>query len=168
MQIEENNVVTIVYELRDSNSEGEQLEKVDIQQPFTFLYGKGNLLPTFEGHLESLKEGDPFEFVLSPEEAYGPVFQEAIVEVPIAVFMVDGKVAEELIEPGHFVTLADENGEKFNGKVIERKPESVIVDLNHVMAGRSLHFKGQVVKIRVATVEELVHGHHHGPDGVHQ
>ncbi len=43
--------------------------------------------------------------------------------------------------------------------------ESVTVDFNHEMAGKTLRFAVEVVDIRDAAPEELSHGHVHGPGG---
>ncbi|MGZ5189020.1 MAG: FKBP-type peptidyl-prolyl cis-trans isomerase, partial [Kaistella sp.] len=56
-------------------------------------------------------------------------------------------------------------GNHLNAIVLEVTPEAVIVDLNHPMAGKTLHFDIEVVATRPATEEELAHGHAHGIDG---
>ena len=55
----------------------------------------------------------------------------------------------------------------FHLEVSNSGEDSVIVDLNHPMAGQELHFKGNILNVRPATEEELSHGHAHGPDGHH-
>ena len=47
------------------------------------------------------------------------------------------------------------------------KLESVVIDMNHPLAGKTLHFDVTVRDIRDATPEELEHGHAHGPEGHH-
>ena len=51
--------------------------------------------------------------------------------------------------------------------VVEISDDLVKVDLNHPLAGKTLHFDVTVLEIRAATEEELAHGHAHGPHGHH-
>jgi len=51
--------------------------------------------------------------------------------------------------------------------VVEVADDIVTVDLNHQMAGHTLHFNVEVVAIREATSDEHAHGHAHGPDNQH-
>ena len=51
--------------------------------------------------------------------------------------------------------------------VKERRDKEVVVDGNHPLAGKALHFEGEVIAIREATAAELAHGHVHGPDSDH-
>ena len=70
-------------------------------------------------------------------------------------------------EIGSILPLQDNNGNRFQGQVVSVAEDSVIVDLNHPMAGQELHFKGNILNVRPATSEELSHGHAHGADGHH-
>jgi len=92
MIAEKNNVISIVYELRADSKEGEVEESLTSENPLTFLFGTGGMLPKFEEQLNGLKSGDNFEFLLNSEDAYGPVVDNAIVHVPQSVFEVDGKI----------------------------------------------------------------------------
>jgi FKBP-type peptidyl-prolyl cis-trans isomerase SlyD len=51
--------------------------------------------------------------------------------------------------------------------VREVKADSVVIDLNHPLAGKTLHFDVTVREVRAATPDEVAHGHAHGPDGHH-
>ena len=64
MIAEKNNVVSIVYELRTGSKEGEVVESLTSENPLTFLFGTGGLLPKFEENLSGLTSGDSFEFLL--------------------------------------------------------------------------------------------------------
>lgn len=162
MIAEKNKVVSIVYELRSGSKEGEVVESLNAENPLTFLFGTGGLLPKFEENLSGLGSGDSFEFQLGLEDAYGPVVENAIVHVPQSVFEVDGKIDESLLQIGSMVPMMDSEGRRLNGKVIAIEGDAVKMDFNHPMAGNDLYFKGQVTDVRSATDEELNHGHVHG------
>jgi len=165
MIAEKNNVVSIVYELRADSKEGEVVESLNNENPLTFLFGTGGLLPKFEEHLNGLKSGDSFEFLLRSEDAYGPVVENAIVHVPQSVFEVDGNIDENMMKIGTMVPMMDAEGRRLNGKVIAIEGDAVKMDFNHPMAGNDLFFKGEVTDIRSATEEELSHGHTHAEGG---
>jgi FKBP-type peptidyl-prolyl cis-trans isomerase SlyD len=165
MIAEKNNVVSIVYELRSGSPEGEVVESLNNDNPLTFLFGTGGLLPKFEENLSGLTSGDGFEFLLRSEDAYGPVVENAIVHVPKSVFEIEGKIDESLMKVGNTVPMMDAEGRRLNGKVIAIEAEAVQMDFNHPMAGNDLFFKGQVTDVRSATEEELSHGHVHAAGG---
>lgn len=160
--VEENNVVTLTYELRNESATGKSLEQMDARYPFIFLFGGKKLLPAFEDQLRGLKEGDTFEFTLTPDEGYGQRMIENVLELPV------GNFEHGMLIEGNYVMMTDDNtGEKFNGKILSWNEEMAKVDFNHAMAGRNLHFKGVVLTIRKATVEELIQGHYIAGDGSH-
>jgi len=164
--IEEQQVVTLTYELREEGPHGELLERMDANYPFIFLFGTGKLLKAFEDHLFGLGEEDAFEFVLSPIEAYGPVRSSDIISVPIHAFKIDGEVPPNMLVEGNYVALTNNKGQTFNGKILGWDDREVKVDFNHAMAGKTLHFKGAVLNIRPATIDELVRKHYIEDDGV--
>lgn len=167
MQIEKNTVVSITYKLSEANDHSAIIQEVDASQPLVFLFGAGQLLPKFEEHLAGKSKGDNYEFTLVHADAYGPVEAEAVVDIPLDVFMVDGKLAEDMLVIGGQVRLRDQDGRLLQGTVLKRGLETVNVDFNHPMAGKDLHFSGTVTDVREASDEEISHGHVHGPGGHH-
>ena len=162
MEITDKKVVSLIYELRQDTATGTVVEQVEKESPLTFLFGSGNLLPKFEEYLSGLKPGDAFEFGLNSEDAYGPVVDNAVVNVPKNIFEVDGQIDENMLQVGNMVPMMDNEGRRLNGKILEITEEVVNMDFNHPMAGENLHFKGEVTEVREATDEELAHGHVHG------
>lgn len=167
MQIEKNKVVSITYKLSEADNRAEIIQEVDASQPLVFLFGMGQLLPKFEEHLAGKSKGDDYEFTLVHTDAYGATDSEAIVDIPIDVFIVDGKLAEDMLVVGGMVRLRDQEGRLLQGTVLQRGIETVKVDFNHPMAGKDLHFSGTVIDVREATEEEIAHGHVHGEGGHH-
>ncbi len=164
MKINPNHVVSVTYDLYVDNEEGTEFltESATEEQPLTFLFGVGQMLPKFEENLSQLSTGDTYDFRLSAEDAYGDYDEEAVANLPLDMFK-----GTEVPEIGSILPLQDNNGNRFQGQVVSVAEDSVIVDLNHPMAGQELHFKGNILNVRPATEEELSHGHAHGPDGHH-
>ncbi len=163
MIVEEQNIITVAYELHDGGPKGELLERMDANYPFKFYFGSGRLLPAFEQHLEGLEEGQPFAFTLTPEQAYGPVDERNIIDVPREAFH---GLGDNILVEGNFVTLTDDTGEAHNGRILSWADEAVRVDFNHAMAGKTLHFSGVILNIRNATVDELIRKNYIEESGV--
>lgn len=161
MTIEPNSVVALTYKLHTvTNGEKEFIEEASKENPLVFLAGIGMMLPKFEENLRGLKKGDTIDFELSAMDAYGEKDEQAVAQLPTEMFNETG------IPPvGEIIPLQDNEGNQFRAQVTEVSPEAVVVDLNHPMAGRNLHFDIEVLEVRQATPEELAHGHVHGIDG---
>ena len=161
MTISNEKVVTLVYQLRVDNNEGDIVETVKEEKPFVFLYGAGLMLPKFEENLNGLKAGDKFEFILKCEDAYGKATEEAVMDLPKNIFEVEGKIEDGLLAEGNVIPMQNNEGQKFNGVVVEVKDDNVTMDFNHPLAGDDLHFSGEIMEVREATKEEIDHGHAH-------
>lgn len=161
LTVEKNRVVSLVYELRTESFDGEIIETVDESNPLVFLYGRGNLLPKFEEQIKGLKKGDTFNFNIPCEEAYGEIDEEAVIDLPISIFEVDGEIDEDLLQPGNVIPMQDEAGNRIDGMVLEVSDTHVTMDFNHPLAGADLYFTGKITDVREATEEEIVHGHAH-------
>jgi FKBP-type peptidyl-prolyl cis-trans isomerase SlyD len=163
MKIAPNHVVSLTYDLYSPKDGTEALvESATQEQPLTFLFGVGQMLPKFEENLSTLSTGDNYDFTISAADGYGEHDEKAVANLPKDMFN-----GADLPEIGSILPLQDNNGNRFQGQVVSIAEDSVIVDLNHPMAGQSLHFKGVILNVRPATPEELSHGHAHGPDGHH-
>ncbi len=162
MNIEKNTVPSVTYTLV---VEGEVVDKAEKENPLSFIYGIGAMIPGFEKNLEGLSAGEKYEFSLQPDEAYGEYDLAAIVDLPITTFEVDGQVQWDMLKVGQMVPMQDQNGNPLNGKILEVSDEKIKMDFNHVLAGKTLNFTGEVLDVRQATEDELAHGHVHGPGG---
>ncbi len=168
MNIAPKKVVSVIYELHSSapNSERNFVETANVDNPLTFLFGVGSMIPRFETELSGLKTGDKFNFTINADEAYGPSDNEAIVRVPIEVFKVDGAIDFDILKVGNVLPMRDNEGNSLNGKVIGIDPDAAVLDFNHPLAGHNLHFTGEIIEVREATSDEIAHGHAHTP-GMH-
>ncbi len=167
MKIGKNKVVTMTYTLRFDDSKGTIIQEVNEEKPFVHLFGNGSLLPEFESNLDSLEPDAVFAFSLTPEKGYGEFNNEAIIELDKSIFEKDGKIDENLVKIGNMITMQDQDGRPIDGRVTELKSDKVVMDFNHPLAGKDLHFSGKVIDVREALEEELSHGHVHGKGGHH-
>jgi len=159
MKVEKNKVVSIHYTLK--SDDGEVLDSSDGKTPLPYIHGTGQLIPGLEKELEGKEKGNELKVVIAPADAYGEYSQEQ-------VFVVnkDGFQGDEELKEGLQVQLDTGNGQAV-GVVSKIEGDNVTLDLNHPLAGTTLHFEVKIEDIRDATPEELDHGHSHG-EGGHQ
>ncbi len=158
MKITANKSVSAEYELFvDSEIEGELelMEKATPEQPLSFIFGVGMMLPKFEENIFGMTTGDKFDFIIDNEEAYGPYEDENVIDLERSIFEIDGKLDEEMIFEGNVVPLMDSEGHRMNAQIVTITDTHVKVDLNHPLAGENLHFKGTILEVREATEKEL-------------
>ncbi len=162
MTIDKNHVVALNYILHTIEEDGRKVlvEKTTQDNPLTFLYGVGMMIPKFEESIKGLTTGDKTSFTIEPVEGYGERDPEAVAELPVNMFE-----GHDLPPVGAILPLSDNQGNNFQAVVLEVTPETVLADLNHPMAGKTLVFDVEVLNTRPATEEELAHGHAHGIDG---
>ena len=167
MQIKKDTVVSLSYILKQDDANGTVIEIAKETDPLVFLYGAGQMIPRFEEYLDNLEKGDNFEFTLVSEDAYGDLEEDAVIDLDKQIFSIDGIIDEEMLAIGSMIPMRDNDGHMLQGKVVAVTNESVRMDFNHPMAGKTLHFSGQIIEVREATTDELSHGHVHG-DGGHK
>ncbi|MGV8096655.1 MAG: peptidylprolyl isomerase [Mangrovibacterium sp.] len=155
MAITKNKMVSLTYDLRIEGTDGELIEQATVERPLTFIYGTGMMLPKFESLLEGLEAGKSFEVNLSCEEAYGELDENAIVDLPKDIFIIDGKFDEDIIKIGNTVPMMSTNGQRMNGLVLEITDDTVKMDFNHPLAGEDLFFRGEILEVRDASDEEI-------------
>ncbi|MDR2927782.1 MAG: peptidylprolyl isomerase [Cytophagaceae bacterium] len=163
MTIEKNKFVSLTYKLK--GSDGELIEETDSNQPLEFVFGTGRMIPMFEQKLCGLKQGDSFDFSLQPEEAYGERNEEAVVELPMHLFEIDGVIDDEMLTPGNVLPMQNTHGDRMDGLVLEVKDNTVMIDFNLPLAGETLFFSGSVLEVRDATNDEMNDSCNGGCDG---
>ena len=155
MEITRNKYVSLTYELRRGGAEGELVERASEETPLSFVFGAGLMLPKFEDNLLGLKSGDSYKFLIETEDAYGPVFEERVVDLPKNIFEINGKIDDSMLEIGNVLPMMDAQGNRLKGKIITLTEDVVTMDFNHPMAGESLFFSGNILDVREASENEL-------------
>lgn len=152
-------VVTLHYTLTDES--GATLDRSSATEPLAYLHGHGNIIPGLEKALEGTEVGFKSKITVAPSEGYGEKKPEAIFEEPHENFGPDMN-----LEPGMQVYAEGKHG-PITFTVVELTDTGVVLDANHPLAGKTLHFDVEVVDVRPATQEELAHGHVHTGHGHH-
>jgi FKBP-type peptidyl-prolyl cis-trans isomerase SlyD len=147
MQATRGAVVSLNYTLTDD--EGTVIDSSEDCAPLTYLHGYENIIPGLENALEGVTTGYKSEVVVQAAEAYGEIDKDAFFQVSREQFPKDMPIA-----PG--MTFAGETEEgDVPLLVVEVNDSAVLVDANHPLAGKRLHFDVEVVDVRAASNEEL-------------
>ncbi|MCX8519527.1 MAG: peptidylprolyl isomerase [Methylophilaceae bacterium] len=153
MRVSVNTVVSMIYELRDS--EGNVFERSEM--PVSYLHGGyDNIFPLVEEAMQDREVGEVIEVRLDPEDAFGEYDEELIQIEDVSAF--PGKE----LKVGMQFEGEDESGEIILYTVTNIDDGKVIVDGNHPWAGEQVIFSATIVDVRPANDDEVSHGHVHG------
>ena len=143
--------------VQDESEDGEKelFEEAKAEHPFQFISGLGTTLEDFENQITALSKGDKFDFTIPADKAYGQYDEQHVIDIPKNIFEIDGKFDSERIKEGNIVPLQTGDGQRVNASVVEIKPDVVVVDLNHTLAGADLIYEGEIIESRPATNEEI-------------
>jgi FKBP-type peptidyl-prolyl cis-trans isomerase SlyD len=136
----EGKTVTLNYTLK---VEGKVLDSTKGRQPIQFTAGSHQMIPGFEKAVMGMKVGDKKSFKVSPEEGYGKENPKARQSFPKSQLPSDIKPA-----PGMLLQAQDKDGHRRTVKIVEVKKDTVVIDFNHPLAGKTLNFEVEIVAIK--------------------
>ena len=158
MEEQKNKFIAVSYKLFIDGDNGRELiEEATAERPFSFITGFGFALDKFEQQMLATAQGQNFNITLSKDDGYGEYHDEYLLDLDRDVFSINGHFDHEHIYPEAIVPLQNEEGQRFNGRVVEVGEEKVKIDLNHPLAGETLYFEGTVLENRDATEAEVAH-----------
>jgi len=151
--VKDNLVVAIDYTLTVDSKVTDSSEG---REPLEFLQGYGNIIPGLEREMQDMKIGESKDVVVSPIDGYGETDEEAFMEVPTNQF------PENIpVEVGTELQVQNEKGEPAYAQIEKVENNIALLNFNHPLAGKELHFAVKVVALREPSEEELTHGHVH-------
>ena len=153
LTIEKDHIVSLEYRLM--GDDGELIDSSDEGDPLLYLHGYGQIVPGLENALAGRHLGDSFSITVPPEDGYGAPDPDLVITEPKSSFPFDVAI-------GGLIESVDEEGDSEEFTVVEIADNTVTLDGNHPLAGKTLNFEVKVVGVRPATAEELSHGHVHG------
>jgi FKBP-type peptidyl-prolyl cis-trans isomerase SlyD len=146
-------VVTMDYTL---TVDGELIDTSEGQEPIEFIQGTGSIVSGLERELYGMVIGDGKDVDVTAQDGYGEVDEEANMEVPRQEFP-----TEIPLEIGTMLELHDQDGNPMHARIDQVGEKTVLLDFNHPLAGKDLHFSIKIAGLRLASPEELDHGHVH-------
>ena len=132
-------VVHLEFTLHDET--GAVLDTNRGRTPLVFTYGSGEVIRGLERALAGMKVGEEKRVTVPPEEAYGAIDPAAVTEVP------RDRVPPEALVVGARLSGQTQSGREMPVRVREIKDATVVLDLNHPLAGRTLVFDVRVLLI---------------------
>ena len=140
--VQEGSIVSIEYTLRDEA--GNVIDTNAGKEPLTFVEGAGQIVKGLERELNGMKVGDEKKVQVKPEDGYGLPDKNAFHEIPRDKIPLEGQ------KPGAMLMTKAPGGGTIPMRVHEVKEKTVIVDLNHPLAGKTLNFDVKIKEVRAA------------------
>lgn len=140
MTVSDGKTVSIEYSLSLEN--GEPVDSNQGREPLTYTQGENQLIAGLEQALEGLKAGDNKKVTVSPEDGYGQLNPEALIEVP------KNHLPEDAWEIGAMVTAAGPEGQEIQGRVANLAETTATIDFNHPLAGNTLYFDVTIMDVQ--------------------
>lgn len=136
--IEQGDKVRIQYVLI---VDGETVDSTEDREPFEYQQGKQQIIPGLERQLEGLSVGDEREIVVGPDDAYGVEDPNAYIEVS------KDKLPQEDLTIGMLVHATTPDGKQMVVRVAEIRETTILLNFNHPLAGKELHFTIKILEI---------------------
>lgn len=140
--IQSGSIVKLEYKLTDEK--GALLDTNEGKEPLSYTHGQGQIISGLEKALGGLHVGDAKHVVVPPEQAYGPIRPEAFIEVP------KERIPEKLQTVGTHLMSRSNDGQPLAAVVKEVKEKTIVLDVNHPLAGKALTFDIKIVDIESA------------------
>ncbi len=129
MPVEKGNKVKIEYKAMFENG-----DVFDSSKDFEFEVGSGNVIKGVDEAIVGMERGDEKNLTIQPDKAYGPHQEKYVIEIPKGQIKGDVKVGMVIKSSTGLV-----------GKVIEVGEDTIKVDFNHPLSGKTLKFWIKVV-----------------------
>lgn len=143
MKIRKDSYVVFVYSLKLDT--GEELPIRETGMPIGFVMGQGHMLPAVERQLIGMGSGESATIFLEPKESFGAYNPEAIREVPRDHFPKNMSLT-----PTMTFQASSPNG-PVTFTIQSVTDDTVIIDLNHPLAGRRIQCQVSIREVRTLT-----------------
>ena len=133
-------VISLEYTLK--SPEGKVIETSKGREPLKYIHGQKMMIPGLEKALTGMKVGGEKNVTVKPEDGYGKINPNAVQEIP------KEKIPENALKVGAVLAARSPEGNVVPMTVKQIKDKTVVMDMNHPMAGKTLVFDVKVVDIQ--------------------
>ena len=121
---------------------GEQFDSSHDREALTFQVGNGQMISGFDAAVVGMSVGETKNITLSPTEAYGDALPQLVQQVPLEQFPEGFQ-----FEVGATVQGEAENGQPVFANIVDVLDDSIVLDFNHPLAGKSLNFEIELLTV---------------------
>ncbi len=140
MKIQDGSTVTIDYIM--TVDDGEVVDSTEETDPLSYVQGEGELIHGLEKLMLGLEKGGTLDVSIPAAEGFGASDPEALIQIPKT------DLPPEALQVDAQLQGEGPDGQAIEGRVVELKNDSAVVDFNHPLAGKDLHFSVTVVAVK--------------------
>ena len=140
MNIEKGKTISFEYTL--TLEDKEVIDTNAGANPLVFTHGSSQIIPGLEDQMIGMKTGDTKKITVTPEDGYGPVLKEAIIELKTE------QVPESSRKIGAMLQTQSPEGQVIRGRISTIDDDKAVIDLNHPLAGKTLFFDVKVLDVK--------------------
>jgi FKBP-type peptidyl-prolyl cis-trans isomerase SlyD len=133
----------VVFDYQLFGEDGVMLDCSTEDNPLSFVFGEGMIIPGLEKELEGMEPGEDKEVIVAPEDGYGPKDPNLVQQVPRDRFDSGSD-----LEVGMSYTGKTDQGQIVNFTVVGIDDENIEIDLNHPLAGMTLRFQVTIKEVQ--------------------
>ena len=115
-------------------TDGTVFDSSEGREPLEFTLGQGMVIPGFESAITGMKVGSSVVRTIPADEAYGPLREEMVINIPKDQFPADMP-----LELGQELQLQGPGG-VLVAQIVGIEEDDVMLDANHPLAGEDLTF----------------------------
>ena len=138
-KIEDGKKVQFDYTLKVDD---EIIDTSEGRKPLEYVHGSGAIIPGLAAELKGMKVGEEKSITIAPEQAYGMMDPRALKEIPRTSFPEDFD-----LKIGMVLEAQSPEGQTIPGIVWALKDDSIVLNFNHPLAGKTLNFDVKIVAI---------------------
>lgn len=120
---------------------GSTFDSSEGREPLEFTVGAEQVIAGFDRAVIGLKPGESCKVVVVPEDGYGVHVPDMVAEVERHLIPDN----EQLIL-GSMLEVSMEDGQTLEVQVVELSDGVVVLDGNHPLAGKDLHFEIEIIE----------------------